>query len=117
MLCQSYMLRLPQNTLYFLFQLQAQSERLVKINIELRRKNQTHRKHARTLITERVDLETQLAEKEQQVTKVIGLLLKTLFYIPNSCASGSVVDALASHHCSLGSISGFDIQYSLWFTK
>ena len=54
----------------FLLQLQAQSERLVKINIELRRKNQTHRKHARSLMTERVDLETQLAEKEHQVSKV-----------------------------------------------
>jgi len=50
--------------------LQAQSERLVKINIELRRKNQNHRKHARTLIGEKVTLETQLAEKEQQVYQV-----------------------------------------------
>ena len=57
-------------SLVSVFQLQAQSERMVKINIELRRKNQNHRKHARTLIGEKVNLEMQLAEKEQQVTQV-----------------------------------------------
>ena len=42
----------------------------MKINIDLRRKNSSHRKHARQLITDKVDLETQLAEKESQITKV-----------------------------------------------
>ena len=46
----------------------------MKINIDLRRKNSSHRKHARTLITEKVDLETQLAEKESQITKVKELM-------------------------------------------
>lgn len=50
--------------------LQTQSERLVKINIELRRKNSSQRKQARQLITEKVDLEAQLAEKESQISKV-----------------------------------------------
>lgn len=54
--------------------LQTQSERLVKINIELRRKNSSHRKHARTLISEKVDLETQLAEKESQIHHVKELM-------------------------------------------
>ncbi|WAR01709.1 RIPL1-like protein [Mya arenaria] len=53
--------------------LQAQSERLVKINIELRRKNQSQKKHARSLINEKSDLETQLAEKEQQVSKMTSM--------------------------------------------
>ncbi|XP_052799022.1 RILP-like protein 1 isoform X2 [Mya arenaria] len=69
--------------------LQAQSERLVKINIELRRKNQSQKKHARSLINEKSDLETQLAEKEQQVSKV-----KEMMKDQESMDDGAVTEKL-----------------------
>lgn len=56
--------------------LQAQSERLVKINIDLRRKIQSLHRQSKTLIFEKVDIEAQLVEKEQQVT-IVKEKLKT----------------------------------------
>ncbi|KAL5017519.1 hypothetical protein ScPMuIL_007108 [Solemya velum] len=50
--------------------LQTQLERVIKVNSDLRRKNTTQRKHARSLLEERVDLETQLAEKENQILQI-----------------------------------------------
>ena len=68
------MVKLYIMLLCYSLQFQTQSERLVKINLELRRKNSSHRKHARTLISEKVELETQLAEKESQIHRVKELM-------------------------------------------
>ncbi|KAL3856507.1 hypothetical protein ACJMK2_011257 [Sinanodonta woodiana] len=54
--------------------LQNQLERMVKINAELRRKNNTQRKHARTLMEEKCDLEVALTQKDKQVIQVQELL-------------------------------------------
>ncbi|XP_021346311.1 RILP-like protein 1 isoform X5 [Mizuhopecten yessoensis] len=50
--------------------LESQLEQIVKVNSELRRKNNTHKKQTRTLLEEKVDLETQLADKEQQISHI-----------------------------------------------
>ena len=49
-------------------QLQTQLETIAKMNADLRRKNNTHKKQARTLLEEKSDLETQLCEKDIEVT-------------------------------------------------
>jgi septal ring factor EnvC (AmiA/AmiB activator) len=54
----------------FLLQLQAQLEQIAKVNADLRRKNNTHKKQSQVLLTEKADLEVQLREKDAQVEKV-----------------------------------------------
>lgn len=50
--------------------LQAQLEQIAKVNGDLRRKNNTHKKQARVLQDEHAELEVALKEKEQEVEKV-----------------------------------------------
>lgn len=47
---------------------------MIKVNSELRRKNSTHKKQTRTLLEDKVDLETQLADKEQQITHITEVI-------------------------------------------
>ncbi|XP_060068995.1 RILP-like protein 1 isoform X2 [Ylistrum balloti] len=54
--------------------LESQLEQIVKVNSELRRKNNTHKKQTKTLLEEKVDLETQLADKEQQITHIAEVI-------------------------------------------
>lgn len=49
-------------------------ERLAKINTDLRRKNVTQRKQARSLLQEKVDLQVLIQEKDQQVSHIKDLL-------------------------------------------
>jgi hypothetical protein len=42
----------------------------VKLNTELRKKNHTQKKQARTLLEEKSDLEAQLVDKEQQINHI-----------------------------------------------
>jgi len=50
--------------------LSTQLETIAKVNSELRRKNQTHKKQARTLLEEKSDLETKLHEKDAEVDHI-----------------------------------------------
>nr|KAG5704676.1 hypothetical protein BaRGS_025318 [Batillaria attramentaria] len=50
--------------------LQSQLEQIAKVNSELRRKNNTHRKQARVLLDEKAELEIALHEKDAEVEKV-----------------------------------------------
>lgn len=50
--------------------LQSQLEQIAKVNGELRRKNNTHRKQARALLDEKAELEIALHEKDAEVEKV-----------------------------------------------
>ena len=50
--------------------MQAQLKQLAKLNADLRRKNNNTQRQARNLIEERTDLETQLQEKEQQISQI-----------------------------------------------
>lgn len=54
--------------------LQTQLEQVVKVNTELRRKNQTHKKQARTLLEEKSELEAQLVDKEQQIHQIKDIM-------------------------------------------
>ena len=70
---------LPSNYLLqveclLLLQLSEQLERIAKVNAELRRKNNLHKKQARVLIEERADIEVQLKEKDVQVERVQDML-------------------------------------------
>ena len=44
------------------------------MNTELRKKNQTHKKQARTLLEEKSDLEAQLVDKEQQIHQIQDIM-------------------------------------------
>ncbi|KAK7088667.1 RILP-like protein 1 isoform X4 [Littorina saxatilis] len=50
--------------------LQAQLEQIAKVNGDLRRKNNTHKKQARVLLDEKAELEIALRDKDVQVEKV-----------------------------------------------
>ncbi|XP_033748188.1 RILP-like protein 1 isoform X2 [Pecten maximus] len=54
--------------------LESQLEQIVRVNSELRRKNNTHKKQTKNLLEEKVDLETQLADKEQQITHIADMI-------------------------------------------
>ncbi|XP_064612688.1 RILP-like protein 1 isoform X2 [Liolophura sinensis] len=54
--------------------LQAQLERMAKVNADLRRKNTTSRKQARGLLEEKADLQTQIQDKENQIAQIQRLL-------------------------------------------
>ena len=45
-------------------------ETIAKVNAELRRKNNTHKKQARTLLEEKSDLEAKLHEKDAEVDHI-----------------------------------------------
>ena len=53
-----------------LWQLQAQLEQITRVNGDLRRKNNTHKKQAKVLLDEKAELEIALREKDSQVEKV-----------------------------------------------
>lgn len=55
-------------------QLQTQLEQVVKVNTELRKKNQTHKKQSRTLLEEKSELEAQLVDKEHQIKQIQELM-------------------------------------------
>lgn len=59
---------------YSLTQLQSQLEQIVKVNSDLRRSNSIQRKQSHTLLEEKSELEAQLADKEQQITKITSLV-------------------------------------------
>ncbi|XP_046568229.1 RILP-like protein 1 isoform X2 [Haliotis rubra] len=52
----------------------AQLERVAKMNSDLRRKNQTHKKQTAVLLDERADIEVQLKGKEEEVEKIKEIL-------------------------------------------
>lgn len=54
--------------------LQSQLEQIVKVNSDLRRSNSIQRKQSHTLLEEKSELEAQLADKEQQITKITSLV-------------------------------------------
>ncbi|PVD31588.1 hypothetical protein C0Q70_07003 [Pomacea canaliculata] len=54
--------------------LQAQVEQIARVNIDLRRKNNTQRKQARVLLQEKSELEIALREKDAEVDKVKTML-------------------------------------------
>jgi len=55
-------------------QLESQLEQIVKMNAELRRKNIIHKKQAKTLLEERVDMEAQLVDKDHQIKQITDLI-------------------------------------------
>lgn len=59
---------------FSLTQLQSQLEQIVKVNSDLRRSNSIQRKQSHTLLEEKSELEAQLADKEQQITKITSLV-------------------------------------------
>ncbi|XP_041348443.1 RILP-like protein 1 isoform X3 [Gigantopelta aegis] len=54
--------------------LSEQLDRIAKVNAELRRKNNIHKKQAKALIEERADIEVQLKEKDIQVVRIKEML-------------------------------------------
>ncbi|XP_048733786.1 RILP-like protein 1 isoform X3 [Ostrea edulis] len=50
--------------------LQSQLDQIVKVNTDLRRSNSIQKKQAHTLLEEKSELEAQLTDKEQQITKI-----------------------------------------------
>ncbi|XP_062611381.1 RILP-like protein 1, partial [Saccostrea cucullata] len=54
--------------------LQSQLDQIVKVNADLRRSNSIQKKQAHTLLEEKSDLEAQLADKEQQITKITQMI-------------------------------------------
>ena len=62
------------NLVFFPPQLQAQLERIAKVNADLRRKANTHKKQSRALLEEKVDLESQLHSKDAEVEHIKKLI-------------------------------------------
>ncbi|CAG5124589.1 unnamed protein product [Candidula unifasciata] len=54
--------------------LQAQLQRIAKVNADLRLKNSTHKKQARFLLQEKLELETQLHDKDHEVDHIKKLI-------------------------------------------
>ncbi|XP_061197201.1 RILP-like protein 1 isoform X2 [Saccostrea echinata] len=54
--------------------LQSQLDQIVKVNADLRRSNSIQKKQAHTLLEEKSELEAQLADKEQQITKITQMI-------------------------------------------
>ncbi|XP_005103406.1 RILP-like protein 1 isoform X3 [Aplysia californica] len=76
--------------------LQAQLERIAKVNADLRRKNTTHKKQARTLLEEKSDLETQLHEKDLEVDHIKKLMNEQEKYDEQRAAVKAVIDSANS---------------------
>ncbi|KAI8782570.1 RILP protein 1, partial [Biomphalaria glabrata] len=76
--------------------LQAQLERIAKVNADLRRKNSTHKKQARALIEEKVDLETQLHTKDAEVEHIKKIMVEQEKYDEQRAAVKAVVEASKS---------------------
>ncbi|BFZ18924.1 hypothetical protein BsWGS_21965 [Bradybaena similaris] len=54
--------------------LQSQLQRIAKVNADLRLKNSTHKKQARFLLQEKLDLESQLQDKDHEVEHIKKLI-------------------------------------------
>ncbi|KAH9525537.1 RILP-like protein 1 [Bulinus truncatus] len=76
--------------------LQAQLERIAKVNADLRRKNSTHKKQARALLEEKVDLETQLHTKDAEVEHIKKIMVEQEKYDEQRAAVKAVVEASKS---------------------
>ena len=83
----------------------------MKVNTELRRSNSIQRKQAHQLIEEKSDLETKLADREQQITKITDAIEKHEIKIQTekSQASSEIAEVRQQNplhevvciHCSL----------------
>ncbi|XP_059147379.1 RILP-like protein 1 isoform X3 [Physella acuta] len=76
--------------------LQAQLERIAKVNADLRRKNTSHKKQARVLLEEKVDLESQLHTKDAEVEHIKKLMVEQEKYDEQRAAVKAVVEASKS---------------------
>ncbi|CAL1547776.1 unnamed protein product [Lymnaea stagnalis] len=76
--------------------LQAQLERIAKVNADLRRKNSTHKKQTRVLLEEKVDLESQLHTKDAEVEHIKKLIVEQEKYDEQRAAVKAVVEASKS---------------------
>ncbi|CAE1165539.1 RILPL1 [Acanthosepion pharaonis] len=68
--------------------LQAQLERIVKVNADLRRKNSSQRKQTRTLLEERLELQSQIQDKDKHIQTIKELLKES-----EAGSSGASFDA------------------------
>lgn len=69
--------------------LQAQLERVVKVNSDLRRKNSSQRKQTRTLLEERLELQSQIQDKDKHIHTIKELLKES----EGGASSGTSFDA------------------------
>uniref|UniRef100_A0A0B6ZNV6 RH1 domain-containing protein n=1 Tax=Arion vulgaris TaxID=1028688 RepID=A0A0B6ZNV6_9EUPU len=76
--------------------LQAQLERIAKVNADLRRKNTSQKKQAQTLLQERLELETQLHVKDNEVEHIKKLISEQEKYDEQRAAVREVVAATRS---------------------
>ena len=77
-------------------QLQAQLERIAKVNADLRRKANTHKKQSRALLEEKVDLESQLHSKDAEVEHIKKLIKEQEQYEEQREAVKAAIEASRS---------------------
>ncbi|GFR75117.1 RILP-like protein 1 [Elysia marginata] len=76
--------------------LQAQLERIAKVNADLRRKANTHKKQSRALLEEKVDLEGQLHSKDAEVEHIKKLIKEQEQYEEQREAVKAAIEASRS---------------------
>ncbi|KAK3778120.1 hypothetical protein RRG08_052268 [Elysia crispata] len=76
--------------------LQAQLERIAKVNADLRRKANTHKKQSRALLEEKVDLESQLHSKDAEVEHIKKLIKEQEQYEEQREAVKAAIEASRS---------------------